>query len=359
MTVEVFVAAVLSLLVGATFGLLWGRVRNAETLARISADRDSARSRIAELTGERRDVFAQVSNSAVVKDSLDRLHERLRGLEQLGPELQRTTAALSTAFHKPQVRGKWGELHLRRTVELAGMVKHCDFAEQVTLAGPSGQARIRPDLVVNLAGGKHFVVDAKVPLTAYLEAMDCADLPTREEWLRKHARHVRSHVDQLASKAYWTGVENTPEFVILYVPTESILSSALDSDSSLLEYASTKQVILASPTTLISVLRTAAYAWSQAALTESAREVFTLSRQLYERLSTMGDHLAGVGKSLTAAVDSYNRCIGSVERRVLPTARRLQDLHVTDAELTTPVPVEASVRSIAAPELFGDIKLVQ
>jgi DNA recombination protein RmuC len=353
----------LGLALGVLVGVLWCRARGASELARITLERDAAQDRLVDLTQDHRSIAGQ----AVVKDSLDRLHAQLRDLERSraawqsqlrqqvdevrrsGEALRRETAALSTALRKPQVRGRWGELHLRRTVELAGMVEHCDFAEQQT----SYDGTQRPDLVVKLAEGKQLVVDAKVPLAAFLEAVETDDETVREERFRAHARHLRTHVDQLASKAYWSRLPSTPEFVVLFVPGESFLSAALDSDPSLLEYAAERRVILATPTTLIATLRAAAFAWNQSALTKSAREVFELGRELYDRLGTMGEHLGRVGRSLTSAVESYNRCVGSVESRVFTTARRLRDLHITQTELEAMQAIEASVRPLTAAELLA------
>jgi DNA recombination protein RmuC len=358
-----------ALLLGAVVGALWMRSRTAADLARATAERDAAQDRVVELTGERRSVREELTGSAVVKESLDRLHDQLRDLERnrvawqsqlrqqvddvrlSGEALRRETAALSTALRKPQVRGRWGELHLRRTVELAGMVEHCDFTEQVTTVTDDGV--LRPDLVVRLAQGRHLVVDSKVPLAAFLEAAETDDEAFREARLRAHARHLRTHVDQLASKAYWARLAATPEFVVLFVPGESFLSAALQVEPALLEYAAERRVVLATPTTLIATLRAAAFAWNQSALTESAREVFVLGRELYERLGTMGDHLGRVGRSLTSAVDAYNRAVGSIEGRVFTTARRLRDLHVTQSELAAMEAIEASVRPITAPELLA------
>jgi len=363
------VTLLLGLLLGACFGVLWSRGRDGAELARTIAERDSAEDRLVELTQERRAVSEQAGGQAVVKDSLDRLHAQLRQLEQSraawqsqlhqqvnevrlsGEALRRETASLSTALRKPQVRGRWGEMHLRRTVELAGMVAHCDFTEQTTTVTDDGL--LRPDMVVRLAEGKNLVVDSKVPLAAFLEATETDDADFREERLRAHARHLRTHVDQLAGKAYWSRLPSTPEFVILFVPGESFLSAALDIEPAMLEYAAERRIILATPTTLIATLRAAAYAWNQSALTESAQEVFDLGRELYERLGTMGDHLGRVGRSLTSAVDAYNRCVGSVESRVFTTARKLRDLHVTQSELGAMEAIEASVRPMTAPELLA------
>lgn len=357
------------LILGTALGVLWSHGRAASALARATAERDAAQDRVIELTGEQRLATERLSDDAVVKDSLDRLHQQLRQLEQQrsawqsqlrqqvddvrlsGEALRRETAALSTALRKPQVRGRWGELHLRRTVELAGMVEHCDFTEQVTTTSDDGL--VRPDLIVRLAEGKHLVVDSKVPLGAFLEAAESDDDDFRAARLRAHARQLRTHVDQLASKAYWSRLASTPEFVVLFVPGESFLSAALGTDPSLLEYAAERRVVLATPTTLIATLRAAAYAWSQSALTESAREVFDLGRELYERLGTMGGHLGRLGRSLTSAVDAYNRCVGSVESRVFSTARRLRDLQVTRSELAAMAAIEASVRPLTTPELLS------
>jgi DNA recombination protein RmuC len=197
------------------------------------------------------------------------------------------------------------------------------------------------------------VVDAKVPFAAYLEAVESRDPDVHRERLTAHARQLRQHVDALSAKSYWAVFQPSPEFVVLFVPGESFLSAALDVEPSLLEYAAERRVVLATPTTLIATLRAAAFAWNQSALTESAREVFDLGRELYERLGTMGDHLGRVGRSLTSAVDAYNRCVGSVESRVFSTARRLRDLHVTQSELAAMEAIEASVRPITAPELLA------
>jgi DNA recombination protein RmuC len=360
---------VIGLLLGAVFGVLWVRGRDGGQLARVTAERDAAEDRVVDLTQERTSVGQQMGGQAVVKEALDRLHLQLNQLEQgraawqsqlhqqvnemrmSGEALRRETASLSTALRKPQVRGRWGELHLRRTVELAGMVNHCDFTEQATTFGEDGV--LRPDLVVRLAEGKNIVVDSKVPLAAFLEAAESDDAEFQSERLAAHARHLRTHVDQLASKAYWTRLSPSPEFVILFVPGESFLSAALDAEPSLLEYAAERRVILATPTTLIATLRAAAYAWNQSALTESAQQVFELGRELYERLSVMGEHLGRVGRSLTSAVEAYNGTVGSFERRVFITARKLRDLHVTEAELTAMESIEASVRPLTAPEFLA------
>jgi DNA recombination protein RmuC len=206
-------------------------------------------------------------------------------------------------------------------------------------------------MVVRLAGGKNVVVDSKVSLAAYLEAAASADDAVREARLDAHARHLRAHVDQLGAKAYWSALPETPEFVILFIPGEAFLAPALERDQELLEHALARRVHIATPTTLVSMLRTAQYAWQQQALSENAREVFELGRELHERLAGMGRHVERVGKSLTAAVGAYNQAVGSLETRVLVSARRLASLGIVNAELPTPAVVEETARTLSAPEL--------
>jgi DNA recombination protein RmuC len=237
-------------------------------------------------------------------------------------------------------------------VELAGMAAHVDFDEQVIVEG--GQ---RPDMVVRLAGGKNVVVDSKVSLAAYLEASSCSDEDVREARIAAHARHLKAHVDQLSSKAYWTALPQTPEFVVMFVPGEAFLAPALDHDPGLLEYALARRVHLATPTTLVSLLRTVQYAWQQQALSENARAVFDLGRELYDRLSGFGRHLDKLGRSLTSAVGSYNQSVGTLETRVLVSARKLAALGVVDAELAPPTPISETARPLSAPELVTEDRL--
>lgn len=273
-------------------------------------------------------------------------------VRQSSEQLRSETASLVTALRRPEARGRWGEVQLRRVVEIAGMTNHCDFDEQISVTTEEGARR--PDMVVHLAGGKHVVVDSKVSLAAYLEAAEATDGDQRTERLEAHARHLRNHVDRLAAKSYWSAFTPTPEFVIAFIPGEAFLAPALDHDPHLLEYAMSKRVHIATPTTLISMLRTAQYAWQQAALSENARAVFDLGKQLYERLGSMGRHIEGVGKALTSAVNAYNRTVGSLESRVMVTARKLNDLEVVETELTPPKPVEETTRSLSASELLDD-----
>lgn len=274
-------------------------------------------------------------------------------VRQSNEQLRSETAALVTALRRPEARGRWGELQLRRVVEIAGMANHCDFEEQVSAVTKDGAQR--PDMVVHLAGGKHVVVDSKVSLSAYLEAAECTDEHERSERLDAHARHLRAHVDKLAAKAYWAAFTPAPEFVILFIPGEAFLAPALERDHGLLEHAMGKRVHIATPTTLITMLRTAQYAWQQAALSENARAVFDLGKELYERLGSMGRHMERLGKALSSAVGSYNQTVGSLESRVMVSARKLNSLEVVDAELNAPQPVEETTRSLSAGELLDDV----
>lgn len=310
----------------------------------------------------------QALGTAVIRDGLDRLHERMRDLEHQRvswqstlhqqvdevrhstDSLRRETSALTTALRRPQVRGQWGELHLRRAVELAGMVEHCDFEQQVHLTGPEGPQR--PDVVVRLAGGKTVVVDAKVPLAAYLDAVSTDDPDEQQAHLARHARQLRTHVDQLSGKAYWRTQAHTPEFVVLFVPAESFLSAALEAEPTLLEYAATRNVVLASPTTLIALLRTVAHGWRTETLAERTREIHELGRELHSRLGTVGRHLDKLGRSLKGSVDAYNSAVGSLETRVFVTARHFADVADLDDQIPAPRPVEEAPRPLTAAELL-------
>ena len=307
------------------------------------------RAPLAETLGKVETQLREIETNRVAAQAA--LRTQIERVSQTGDALRQQTEALVSALRKPQARGQWGELHLRRAVELAGMADRCDFNEQATVS--TGDGTIRPDLVVRLAGGKNIVVDSKVTLAAYLEAHDASDDRVRDERLTAHARHLRNHVDQLAAKSYWSQFSPAPEFVVLFVPGEAFLAPALDRDPSLLEDAFAKRVHIATPTTLISVLRSCAYAWQQEALAANAREVFDLGRELYKRLGTLGDHVDKLGRSLTGAVKAYNGTVGSLERQVLVTARKLNDLDVVDADLDAPAAIEESVRPLGAAELVA------
>jgi DNA recombination protein RmuC len=288
------------------------------------------------------------------------LAEQVHLARQTSEQLREQTQSLVTALRRPEARGRWGEMQLRRVVELAGMSPRCDFDEQVSVTGADGTVQ-RPDMVVRLAGGKNIVVDSKVSLAAYLEAAEASDDAVASLRLDAHARHVRQHVDRLASKAYWTALSPSPEFVILFIPGEAFLAPALERDPGLLEYAMSQRVHVATPTTLVTMLRTAQYAWQQAALSDNARAVFDLGRELYDRLSGLGKHMDRLGRALTSTVATYNQTVGSLESRVLVSARRLNDLGVVDGELEAPGMVEEQPRVLAAPELVtaSELELVR
>ncbi|MFV2175968.1 DNA recombination protein RmuC [Actinomadura sp. LOL_016] len=281
------------------------------------------------------------------RESHAMLAKQVDFVRQSSEQLGRETRSLVRALQRPEARGRWGELQLRRVVELAGMAHHCDFDEQASAVTRDGT--VRPDMVVRLVGGKNIVVDSKVSLAAYLQAAESGD-PVR---LDAHARHLRDHVDRLSAKSYWQAFSPAPEFVVLFIPGEAFLAPALDRDPELLEYAMRRRVHIATPTTLITMLRTASYAWQQAALSRNARAVFELGKELYERLGTMGQHVDELGRALTGAVKSYNRTVGSLETRVLVSARRLNDLGVVEGPLDGPSPVEESPRALSAAELNG------
>ncbi|PYR73874.1 MAG: DNA recombination protein RmuC [Acidobacteria bacterium] len=264
-------------------------------------------------------------------------HQRIDAYARLTEKvsaLSSSAETLSRALRTPAVRGRWGEMQLRRVVEIAGMLPRCDFDEQPSLQGENG--RLRPDLVVHVPGGKQIVVDAKAPLEAFLDAQAAADDEMRAIKLQAHARQVRDHMDKLGSKAYWEALAQSPEFVVMFLPGETLFSAALQNDLSLIEHGLTQRVLLASPITLIALLTTVAHSWRQEALTENFREVAALGRELYERLAIFAGHLNEVRKRLDGAVQSYNQAAGSLESRVLVTARRMKDLKVTTAEEIPP-----------------------
>lgn len=254
------------------------------------------------------------------------LTEQVKQLGSTNDRLQRETANLVTALRAPQTRGRWGEVQLRRVVEMAGMVAHCDFTEQVSVTTEEGQ--LRPDLVVHLPGGAQVVVDAKVPLDAFLKAVEVEDEDERKVQLSAHARQMRTHVDQLAKKQYWSQFDPTPEFVVAFVPGDPLLAAAYEHDPTLIEHAMDSRVLLTTPTTLIALLRTIAFGWQQEDLSANAREVQQLGADLYDRLRVMGGHLGRLHKSLTSSVEAYNDAVGSLESRVLVTARRFPELGV-------------------------------
>jgi DNA recombination protein RmuC len=279
------------------------------------------------------------------------LMAQVRALAEGQRDLRAETSNLVSALRSPNVRGQWGQMQLRRVVEAAGMIAYCDFAEQATLAADGRLSR--PDLIVNLAGGKQVVVDAKVPLQAYLEALEARDDDSRRERLVAHARQLREHVLALSSKSYWSQLDSTPEFVVLFIPGETFYGAALEHDPALIEDAAKRQIILATPTTLIAVLWAIAHGWREERLAENARAISTLGRELYVRLGTLAGHFSKLKRSIDGVVRSYNDAAGSLESRVLVSARKLKDLGATaTGEIEVLPAVEQAPRSLSAPELL-------
>ncbi len=285
-------------------------------------------------------------------ESYSALNEQLKSLVETHlPRLHGETANLVKALRQPMARGRWGEIQLKRVVEMAGMLEYCDFFEQESRNTEEG--RLRPDMMVRLPGGKSIVVDAKAPVAAYLDATEADDDDKRQVFLADHARQVKQHITALGRKAYWDQFEQVPEFVVLFLPGEMFFSAALQQDPGLIEYGVSEKVIPATPTTLIALLRAVAYGWRQEALARNAHEISELGKELYSRLTTLANHWNSVGKGLDRAMDAYNKATGTLESRVLVTARRFRDLEAapSDAELASPDPIDHSPRSLQAPEL--------
>jgi DNA recombination protein RmuC len=364
-----------ALLVGALLGALvarWGlAAAAAPATAALRAERDLLATRVGELeqrAGEQRGLTAALDPVAaslgrverqVATLERDRVAQYARLSEQLlavqaGSEALRTeTASLAGALRASSSRGSWGEVQLRRVVEHAGMLERVDFTEQASLTTRSGRS-VRPDLVVNLPGGKHVVVDAKAPLAAFLRAGEAPDELGRRAEMTAHARALRGHVDALAAKEYPTAVEDSPDVVVCFIPGEAFLAAACEADPTLIEHAMSRRVVLATPTTLLALLRTVALTWQQDAVAGNARELFAVGRELYERLGTLGGHTASLGRTLHRAVEDYNRFVGTLERRVMVSARRIRELDLADEELPALAPLEDAVRPLTAPELLED-----
>jgi DNA recombination protein RmuC len=323
---------------------------------RASGELDRRRQAIDELLTPMRESLGKVATQlgSVEKErasAYSELREQVQSMGRTSEQLRVETAQLVAALRAPQVRGRWGELQLRRVVENAGLVEHCDFVEQATVDTADG--RLRPDLVVQLSDDKRIVVDSKVSFNGYLEAMEARDDAVRTQRLAAHARHLRTHIDDLASKRYWEQFEPTPEFVVMFVPAEVFLNAALEQDPTLLEHAFDRSVVIATPATLVALLRTVAYTWRQAALARNAAEVLKLGRDLHSRLSTLGTHISKLGRQINGAVKAYNDTVASLESRVLVTARRMVELKVADDETAAPPQVDVVAREVQAPELVA------
>ncbi len=289
------------------------------------------------------------------RESRGQMSAQLRTLAETSDRLRTETGALVTALRKPNARGQWGQMQLRNVVEAAGMLKHCDFVEQHSYAGD--ETTLRPDMVVNLPGGKHVVVDAKSPLQGMLDAHEARDAVERDEFLRGHARLLRKHVKALADKAYWARLDTTPDMVVMFLPGESLLGPALEADPTLMQDAMTQRVLIATPTTLLALLYSVAYGWQQERVAESAQEISELGRELHGRLVKMSTLLANLGTRLNRTVSAFNETIGSYESRVLPSARRFADHGAVSegSELPELEPVTVSARTVQNAALQLDL----
>jgi DNA recombination protein RmuC len=375
-------AAILYLLIGVALGgalvFVWARerlLRAADNLSAVEQSQGQWEDRLKAATG---DALLKSQTSllelteaklAPIKETLSKFELQTKALEERrqhevskigeqlrfvaeGQEKLRTeTGSLVTALRAPHVRGRWGELQLKRVVELAGMVEHCDFRTQASERDDEGHL-LRPDMIINLAGGKCVVVDAKVPFTAYMDAHNTDDVEAKRAHLARHAQQVRDHIKKLGHKRYWDQFESTPEFVVMFID-EGLYHAALDQDGSLIEDGAAAKVIIASPSTLIGLLRAVAYAWQQETVAESAREISNLGRELYDRLGVFAGYFAKVGRGLDTAVGAFNSAVSSFETRLLVTARKFPEHGVTNDELPEAKQIERKPAVVSAPELVA------
>jgi len=323
--------------------------------AEAKGDLDKRQRAVEQLVSPLKDQLSRVDAQLLALDrerreSRGRLEAQLRTLNETGERLRTETGALVTALRKPNARGQWGQMQLRNVVEMAGMVRHCDFAEQSTLGGD--ELSLRPDVIVSLPGGKHVVIDAKAPLQGVLDAYQARDEEERQRHLRDHARLLRKHVKMLADKAYWAELESAPDFVVMFLPGEHLYGAALEADPVLIEDAMARRVLITTPTTLLAMLRAVAYGWQQERVAESARAISEIGRELHGRLVKLSTLLGTLGTRLNSAVRAYNDTVGSYETRVLPGARRFADHGVAAGrELPELEQVTISARNVHVTQL--------
>lgn len=367
---ELVLALLVGLVIGAAAAAAVVHQMGAVRSAGVAAERDLLRERVIDLEASLADDAATAAALAPLRDALGRVETQVGTLERdrthqfaalertisqvqaSTASLDRQTQSLAGSLNASTVRGAWGEVQLRRVLEYAGLLARCDFDEQVCRVSRHGR-QVRPDVVVQLPGSKHLVVDAKAPMVAFLQAQS-DDLPPaeRDRLMREHAAALKSHVDSLAKKDYWSAFETSPEMVVCFVPSEAMLSTALAANPSLHEEAMARRVVLVGPGALLALLRTVAFTWQQDALTANARELMKVGHELYDRLGTMGTHTARMGTALQRSVEAYNQMVGALETRVLVSARRMRDLEIVEDELPQPTPLEAGPRLLTAVELL-------